>query len=271
MLANPGEVAVDDIRDYVKRSIEKENASRKQELKRSRRIAVVMSALLLLALGGGGFALLEGKAANDSLKISEVRTQIALDQAVDSLHDLEAYYHTGSVPAAVLRALVEHSDKTVRKIPGDSNDVTKARIEILELLSVIEVSTGDAKAMQDALERNALADRLKEKDPSNPEFRNIWAMARAHLSTIQFKQCDCASAVQAADMSAEAIANLLEDKSAIATLLGEVHNDENEITLMHKNLESDYENEGDALKALGDIEGANKTYHQWLSDDETNL
>jgi tetratricopeptide (TPR) repeat protein len=273
LLGKPGEVAVDDIRDYVNRSIEKEDASRKRELKRSRRIAIVVSGLLLLAVGVGGIAIFEEKAVTQALKSSQRNYQLALNQAAGNLHELEVYYHTGSVPTAVLRALVESSEATMLNLPeaGDSDDVTKARIKLLEVMSIMELSIGDGKAMKTALERDALADRLKQKDPSNPEFLTIWAKAHAHLGTIQFKQCDCVSAVREAHMSAEALAKLLGDESAVAMLLRDKHYDESEITLMHKDLQTNYENEGDALKTLGDIEGADKTYHKWLRDDETNL
>jgi tetratricopeptide (TPR) repeat protein/energy-coupling factor transporter ATP-binding protein EcfA2 len=275
LLGIPGEVAVDDIRDYVNRSIEKEDASRKQELRRSRRIAIVVSALLLLAVGVGVIAIYEEQAVTQALKTSQKNYQLALNQAAGNLHELEVYYHTGSVPTAVLRSLVEGSEATMTMLglpeEGDSDEVIKARIKLLEVISIMELSIGNSKAMETALERNALADRLKERDPSNPEFRTIWAMAHGHSATIQFKQCDSASAAQEAHISAEAMAKLLEDKSAVTMLLRDKHYAENEITLMHKDLQSDYETEGDALKALGDIEGADKTYHNWLRDDKRDL
>jgi tetratricopeptide (TPR) repeat protein len=123
--------------------------------------------------------------------------------------------------------------------------------------------------MKTALERNQLADHLKEQDPSNPEWLLIWARAHGHFGSIQFKQCDSAVGAQEAHMSAEALAKLLEDRSSIATLRDK-HYDEKEITLVRKDLENDYEIEGDALKTLGDIEAADKVYRKSLRDNEAN-
>jgi hypothetical protein len=193
-------------------------------------------------------------AATQALQVSEKNYKLALDQAVGNLRVLEDYYDKGNLPTAILRTLIERSQATVLGLPeeGDPDDITVARIQILELISVMEVSVGDSKAIQTALQRNTLADRLKDKDPSNPQWKAIWATAHGGLGIMQYWLCDCVEGAQQARIAADATAQLIKDEP----------DDYN----LHQSLLTDYETEGDALRALGDIDGADDAYHNLLQD-----
>ncbi len=135
---------------------------------------------------------------------------------------------------------------------NDTDDVTAARIQLLDILSLMEVSVGDSKALESAREENARADRLEAKDASNPKWLRLWVMARGELSDVLLWQCDCADAIVQASSSIE----------SAKTLLAASPNDD----FLHERLLTDYETIGDSSRALGDIDQADKAYTASLAD-----
>ena len=219
--------------------------------------------IALVALGGSIF----------EFRRTQENYRVALDQASGNLHDLEVYYHSGQVPTAVLRELVERSQRTIKKLneADDSDEITIAKIKLLEVISIMEGYIGDYKAIQAALDRDILADRLSQKDPTNPRFREVWAMAHGGLGLLEYWLCDATDAAQEAGKSAAAMEKLLQDQPAIEQLLNDKDYGQSELELMRKSLHTDYEVEGDALRVLGNIDEADGAYHQWLNDAELTL
>lgn len=229
----------------------KEEALRR-ELKRSRVFAAVVSVFLLLAIAGGVFAWHERG-------VAEQNYQLALNQAVGNQQLLEDSYDEGNMSTEVLRSLVERSQATVGGLTsaGDTDEVTAARAQLLDLLALMEVSIGDTKALQTAQAEVALASKLKDKDPNNPNWLKLWAKATGELSDVLFWQCDCVAAAEQAQQSAAVAAQL------VAAAPDDM--------LLRTRLVVDYETRGDALRVMGDLDGADEAFDNFLQAMEAAL
>lgn len=241
---------------YAETSIEAEHArvaaaqrakeeALRRELRRSRIFAAVVSLFLLLAVAGGVFAWHERG-------IAEANYQLALNQAVGNQQLLEDSYNEGNMSTEVLRSLVERSQTTVGGLSsaGDTDEVTAARAQLLDLLALMEVSIGDGKALQTAKDEVALATKLKNKDPNNPQWLKLFAKAKGELSDVLFWQCDCVAAADEAQQSA----------AVAAPLLAATPDD----LLLRTRLVVDYETRGDALRVMGDLDGADAAFNSFL-------
>lgn len=231
----------------------KEEALRR-ELVRSRRIVAAVSALLLLAIGAAVFAWRERGIAASLNRVAENNYRIALHQATGSLQTLKDKYDSGNITTDLLQSLLEQSQSTVKSLSGagDTDAVIMARIQLLDVVSLIEASVGDSHAIETAKSENALADSLKAKDPSNLEWLSLWSIARGHLSDALFWQCDCASAMQQAQEGADGAVRILA-----------AHPDDD---YMHDRLLDDYETIGDSARSLGELDQADSAYQAWLKD-----
>jgi tetratricopeptide (TPR) repeat protein len=231
----------------------------RRDLKRARRFVAVVSVLLLLAVAGGVFAWWESSVATAALAKAEKNYQLALDQAVGNLQLLADEYDAGNISSGILRAVVEHSQTAVSGLPsaGDTDEVTVARVRLLDILSLMEVTLGDTRAMQTAQDENSLADRLKSKDASNLDWLRLWSIARGRWSDILYWQCDCTSAAQRAREGAEGAATVLA-----------AHPDD---WFLRRRMLTDYETIGDSLRFMGDLDGTEAAYGAMLKDTQDQL
>jgi tetratricopeptide (TPR) repeat protein len=231
-------------------------AALQRDLARSRRIIAVVSVLLLLAVGAGVFAWRERGVAESLNRVAEDNYRIALNQATVSLQTLKDRFDAGTIPTDLLQSLLEQSQSTVKGLSGagDTDEVIAARIKLIDVVGLIEVSAGDSRAIETATSQNKLADSLKAKDPANPEWLRLWSIARGRLSDALFWQCDCVGALQRAQEGAEGAAQYLA-----------AHPDDD---YMHDRLLGDYQTMGDSARTLGDLDRADAAYQAWLKDAE---
>lgn len=234
-------------------------AALQRELKRARLSVAIVSILLLLAVAGGVFAWHESSVATAALAKSEENYRLALDQAVGNMQLLADEYDAGNISSAILRALVERSLTAVSAppSPSDTDNVTLTRVRLLDVLSLMEVTLGDTRAMQTAQLENALADRLKAKDPSNLDWVRLWAIARGRWSDILYWQCDCTSAAQRAREGAEGAMTVLAAHP--------------EDWFLRRRLLTDYETIGDSLRFMGDLDGTDAAFGAMLKGSQDML
>ena len=95
----------------------KEEALRR-ELERSRRVAAVVSVLLLLALAGGAFAWWQRGIATAARQQAEENYRLALDQAAGSVALLTESHDVGGISTKLMQALIERAQRTVSGLPG---------------------------------------------------------------------------------------------------------------------------------------------------------
>jgi tetratricopeptide (TPR) repeat protein len=236
----------------------KEEALRR-ELARSRRFAAVVSVFLALAVAGGIFAWHERGVATGALDQAEKNYQLALNQSVGDLQLLEENYDDGNLSTEILRSLVQRAQATVSRLSdaGDTEEVTAARTQLLDIVALMEVSIGDSKAVGTAQDEVALSERLMAKDPNNPRWLRLFAMAKGELSDVLFWQCDCIAAAEQARQAAVVAKQLL-----VSTP---------DDYFLHERLLTDYETRGDALRMMGDLDGADEAFATELKDLQAAL
>ena len=113
-----------------------------RELKRSRRIAAIVSVLLLLAVAAALFAWHQRGIATAALAEAEKNYQLALGQATGSLQRLVDSYDQGAISTKLMQQLMERSQETVSGLSNETDDVTDARVQLLSVLSQANVSIG---------------------------------------------------------------------------------------------------------------------------------
>jgi eukaryotic-like serine/threonine-protein kinase len=226
----------------------------RRELARSRRIAAVVSVFLLLAIVGGIFAWHERSVATTALGQAEENYQLALGQSVGDLQLLEENYDDGNLSTAILRSLVDRAQSTVGGLSdaGDTDEVTAARTQLLDVVALMEVSIGDTNAVPTAQQEVALAERLNRANPKNPRWLRLYAMAAGELSDVLFWQCDCVASAEQARQAAVAAKELLASTP--------------DDYFLHERLLTDYETRGDALRVMGDLDGADEAFTTELQD-----
>jgi tetratricopeptide (TPR) repeat protein len=234
-----------------------------RDLRRSRLFAGIVSALLVVALIVGFIAWRERGIAAAALAEAEANDKRVLDQATGSIQLLKDKYDEGRIPTQILQALVTQSLDTVKGLvetakdrpgAGDTKEVIAARAQLLDAVSVIQLSVGDYAALESARDENALVDRLVGADAGNAEWRRLWAYARGRLSDVLYWQCDCAKAAVEARGAVDETAKLL---AAYPT-----------DDFLHDRLLTDYETIGDSMRVLGDLDAADKAYASWVADAE---
>ena len=154
----------------------------------------------------------------------------------------------------IVQSLLEESQSTVKNLSsaGDTDDVIVARIKLTDVVGLIEIQVGDARAIDTATSQNTLADGLVARDPSNLEWLRLWAIARGRLSDALYWQCDCATAMQRAQEGADGAMKYLT-----------AHPDDD---YMHDRLLGDYQTIGDSARTLGDLDSADAAYQAWVKD-----
>jgi len=234
----------------------KEGALRR-ELARSRRVAAIVSLLLVAALAAGGYAWRQRSIANSALRDVETEYQAALDQAAGSVGLLVDSNDSGALSTDLMRKLVEQARDTVTGLPGQSDAASAAQIKLLNAMSVAYLSlSGAATAHEMAARANGLADALHAKNPADANWTVLWFEARGRL----------ADAEAALGDSDAALANARQGQTAALTLAGPtpsappppagVDAVENQLAIADQRV-------GDLLRARGDFDGARGAYENW--------
>ena len=167
------------------------------ELRRSRRIAAIVSVLLLFAVAAGLVAWWQQGSATAALREAERNYQLALDQATGSLQRLVDGYDQGAIRSKLMQELIERSQQTVTGLSGETNDVTDARVRLLTVLSIANTKIGHAAKGRDFAEQAiALADGLLAKDRSKALWTKHWAIAQEQLAEALYWQGDLDAALQ---------------------------------------------------------------------------
>ena len=227
----------------------------RRELSRSRRIAAIVSVLLVLALAGGVFAWQQRNVAKSALNEAEQNYRLALDQAAGSVDLYVDAYDDGAISNKLMQQLVEKAQKTVAGLPGETDDVTAARVNLLDVLSLAQVSLGIvSKAQQFAEEGERLATGLRDKDPGNTRWMRLWATAQRRLSDTLFWSGDSSGAVTHA-RSAEQVA---------LNLAAQNPDDED----IPRDLMDISHRIGEALRSLGQLDAAAEAQRVWVKRAE---
>ncbi len=216
----------------------------RRELNRSRWVAAVVSVLLLVAVGAGLFAWRQQGIATRNY-------ELALDQAAGSIGMLVDGYDEGAISTRLMQQLMEKSQKTVDGLPGETNDVTVARVQLLDVMSLANISVGRvAKAREFAEQEIALAEGLLVKNPANTVWRRYLAIAQGRLADALASQGDLDNALRHARAG-----------KAELVQLAEINPDDEKLLWQ---LILAFQRVGDELRGQGDLDGAAKEYRDWL-------
>jgi len=241
--------------DRQRRAHEAGQAALRDKLRRSRRFAVAVSGLLLLALAAGGYAWHQRSVATEARNEAENSYRLALDQAAGSLQQLIDGYHEGVVSRRLLSDLAARSRKTVEGLPGEPDDVTAARVQLLGVLSFASVELGDVAAAR-ALAGQALslADGLAVRHPGDARWALLQGQSRGLLSDVFFQTGE----------SAEAASHAREALAKLAPLVAQKPQEEitqREFMKGHRRL-------GLALRSLGKMDDAAAAQNAWMRHAE---
>ena len=227
-------------------------AALQAELKRSRRVVALVSVLLVIALGAGGFGWWQRNVAETARGEAESSYRLALDQAAGSVELLTSSYEEGAISNKLMRQLMEKAQATVTGLRRETVEVTVARAQLLDVLSLGNVSLGDLAAAQRYAENAvALADALSAQDPANPALRRLWVVAHGRLGEARFWQGD----------STGALKELRAAEQAAAKLAAERPDDPQ----AQRDLIDDYLRLGDVLRSLPDLDGAAAADRAWIA------
>jgi hypothetical protein len=231
-------------------------AALRRELKRSRRVAAIVSLLLVAAIGAGAYAWRLRGVATTALGEVEVEYQAALNQAAGSVTLLVDGADNGSLSTDLMRRLVELSRDTVTGLPGQSDAATAAQVKLLNALSVAYLSlSGVAAAQEMAVKANALADALVAKDGSNAAWALLRLEARGRRADAESAAGDSDAALADA-RAAQAAAQALAGAAVSAASPAGVDDPENQLAVADQRV-------GDLSRARGDFEAARATYRAW--------
>ncbi len=231
-------------------------AALRRELKRSRRVAAVVSLLLLAAIGAGAYAWrLRGVAAT-ALGEVEVEYQAALNQAAGSVSLLVDGADSGALSTDLMRRLVEQARDTVTGLPGQSDAATAAQVTLLNALSGAYLSlSGVDAARETAAKANGLAEALVAKNPSSAAWTLLKLDARSRRADVESAAGEFDAALSdARDAQAEALT--LAGATVSASAPAGVDSPENELAVA-------YQHVGDVERARGDFDAARTTYRAW--------
>jgi hypothetical protein len=231
-------------------------AALRRELRRSRRVAAIVSLLLLAALGAGAYAWRQRGVAAAALGEVEVEYQAALNQAAGSVTLLVDGADNGALSTDLMRRLVEQARDTVTGLPGQSDAAAAAQIKLLDALSFAYLSlNGVAAAEETAAKANGLADALVAKDASNAAWTLLKLEARGRRADAKTAAGDSDAALadaREAQAAALALAGATPSAGASAGFDGA----ENQLAIADQRV-------GDLLRARGEFDEARSTYQAW--------
>jgi tetratricopeptide (TPR) repeat protein len=240
---------------FIAASVEFERRQRTRRQRILTTAAAAFAGLAVLAIAGGIFAWEERGVATAALDISEQNYRLAITQAAGSVRSLADSYEAGGVSTVLMRELIDKAQATVANLPKGGDDVVVAQTKLLGVLTIGNMTLGNIPAArQYADQERALADGLVAKDPTNVEWRRLWAGARAHSAEVMFWQGDLLKAVELTRPAIDAAARLA---------AADPTNDDLQTDLIRL-----YQNLGDNLRQNGDVEEADKAYHAWLAAAE---
>jgi hypothetical protein len=250
------EASSDKARAAAEAATRAKEAALRRELTRSRRVAAIVSLLLVAAVGAGVYAWRLRGVATTALGQVEVEYQAALNQAAGSVSLLVDGADNGSLSTDLMRRLVERSRDTVTGLPGQSDAATAAQVKLLNALSVAYLSLSGAAAAQEmAVKANTLADALVAKDGANAAWALLRLEARGRRADAENAAGDSDAAL--ADASeAEAAATALAGAVAPASTPADVDSPENQLAVA-------YQRVGDLNRARGAFDAARVAYQAW--------
>jgi eukaryotic-like serine/threonine-protein kinase len=223
----------------------------RRELRRSRRIAAIVSVFLLAALVAGGIAWIERNSANKAAEEAAIAYGVALKQAAGNVRLLVDAHKEGAISTDVMQRLMEQAQATVNGLPRESNELTVARAQLMDVLSLAFVTIGDASTGQRFAESAAvLANRLLASSPKDPQLRQLWVEAQGRLGEALFWKGNSTEAlpvIRTAIQAAQALTSDRPDDPQVQRVLLEA-----------------YARHGDILKSLGDLEGAAVLETAWI-------
>jgi hypothetical protein len=232
-------------------------AALRRELTRSRRVAAIVSLLLVVALAAGGYAWRQRSIAGAALRDVETEYQAALNQAAGSVALLVDSNDSGALSTDLMRRLVEQAQGTVTGLPGQSDAASAAQIKLLNAMSVAYLSlSGAAKAAEMATRANGLADSLHAKDPANVEWTLLWLEARGRRADAEAAEGDSEAALADARQGAAAALALVGPAPQAPPEPAGVDSVENQLAIADQRV-------GDLLRARGDFNGARGAYESW--------
>lgn len=250
----PVEHIGEDLAAFIAASVEFERRQRTRRQRILTTAAAAFAGLSMLAIAGGIFAWKERGVATAALDISEQNYRLAITQAAGSVRSLADSYEAGGVSTVLMRELIDKAQATVANLPKGGDDVVVAQAKLLGVLTIGNMTLGNIPAArQYADQERALADGLVA-NPTNVEWRRLWAGARVHSAEVMFWQGDLLEAVELTRPAIDAAARLA---------AADPTNDDLQADLIRL-----YQNLGDNLRQNGDVEDADKAYHAWLAAAE---
>ncbi len=226
-------------------------AALRRELKRSRQFAAVVSVLLVLAVAAGIYAWQQRRIASDALAQAQANYQIALDQAAGSVALLTDSYGDGEISTKLMEQLVDRAQKTINSLPGETDDVTAARAQLLDVLSLAHFALGNiSDAQKFGEDELKLANALVAKAPANPRWKRLEAAAHGRLSDVLYWKGDPVGALREGSLGRD-----------ISAALAAAQPDDDEL---QRDLSNQYRRMGDGFDSKGDLEDARAAYRPWV-------
>lgn len=227
----------------------------RRDLRRSRRIAAIVSVFLAAALVAGGVAWLERNAASRAAVEAATAYRVALKQAAGNVQLLVDAHKKGAISTGVMQRLMEQARATVNGLTHESDELTVARAQLMDVLSLAFVTIGDAATGERFADSAAsLADALLAKAPNDTAARRLWVEAHGRVGEALFWKGDSTHAlpvIRSAMQAAEVLAKDAPDDAQVA-----------------RDLFEDYARLGDILDSLGDLEGAVVPEKAWIDRAE---
>src|SRR5581483_2221712 len=135
-----------------------------------------------------------------------------------------------------MQTLIERAQKTLQGLPGERAEVTAARVRLLDVLSLADLTLGQVKAARGFAEQAiALIDALPQTALPERQWRELWAKSRHQLGEVLFWQGELAAAAP-------------DDRALVKALL------------------SDIARSADTLRAEGKLDAAIDRYREWLAE-----
>ncbi len=230
------------LRDYIRHS------SRRARLGQT--LAAAAAAVFFLVAVA---AIFEGLLAQSKQREAAANYRLALDQAAGGVSLLDKGFSQGAINSRLMMDLVKRSEQTVNQLPGDSDDVTAARVKLLLAIAPDMVAIGDTgKAGEYAAAAAKLVDGLLAKDAGRFEWRRLRAQSRMVLGDVTFWDGSDATV---------AMAQLRASIDEFKRLAAERPDDDT----INENLAASYDSLGDSLRAIGDYDGATAAFTDWLN------
>lgn len=178
--------------------------------------------------------------------------RLAIDQAAGNLRQLSTNYAAGGISTSLMKSLIERSEKTVRGLPAEKPEVTAARIQLLDVLSLAELTLGSVSAARRFAEQEGtLAGRLRGKSTADQNWDRLRSQASRRLGQCLFWAGDLAGALDHLQSARKTTEELLAIAPADVDL--------------QESLLDDLGRIGDTLRAQGNLEGAIESYDTWLT------